>query len=70
MVPFFALYLLFAPGNADANEYGPPPGPNSIGVKLLAWIPALFFIIGIVAAIAIPAYSGYSAKARAEQMGQ
>lgn len=66
----FSLYLLFAPGNTDANEYGPAPAPNTTGVKLLAWIPALIFIIGIVAAIAIPAYSGYTAKARAAQMGQ
>jgi len=66
----FALFLLFAPGNTDANEYGPAPGPNTTGVKLAAWIPLFVFILGIVAAIAIPAYSGYTAKARAAQMGQ
>ncbi|MTW13565.1 DUF805 domain-containing protein [Pseudoduganella eburnea] len=64
----FGLYLLFAPGDVDSNEYGPAPEANSTGVKLLAWIPAVLFILGIVAAIAIPAYSGYAAKARAAQM--
>ena len=74
LVPFvnfiFALWLLFGAGDAEANEYGPAPGPNSTGVKVLAWILPIIFFVGIIAAIAIPAYSGYVAKARAAQMGQ
>lgn len=74
IVPFvnfiFALWLLFGSGDAEANEYGPAPGPNSTGVKVLAWILPIIFFVGIIAAVAIPAYSGYVAKARAAQMGQ
>lgn len=65
---FFALWLLFGPGDAQANEYGPPPGPNSTGVKVLAWILPIIFFVGIIAAVAIPAYSDYTAKARAAQI--
>lgn len=64
-----ALWLLFGPGDAEANEYGPAPGPNSTGVKILGWIAPIIFI-GIIAAVAIPAYSAYVAKARAAQLGQ
>jgi uncharacterized membrane protein YhaH (DUF805 family) len=65
---FFWLWLIFGPGDVQSNEYGPPPGPNSTGVIILACILPLFFVIGIVAAIAIPAYSGYADKARAAQL--
>lgn len=64
-----ALWLLFGPGDAESNEYGPAPGPNSTGVKIVGWLSPIIFI-GIIAAVAIPAYSAYVAKARAAQLGQ
>jgi uncharacterized membrane protein YhaH (DUF805 family) len=70
LVPIASLWLLFAPGTAGANQYGPPPVKNSTGVIIAAFSPLLFvFIMGILAAIAIPAYQGYvmKAKAAAEQ---
>lgn len=67
-VNFFVwLWLVIGAGDAEANEYGPAPGPNSTGVKVLAWIAPVVFL-GIIAAVAIPAYSAYVAKARAAQM--
>jgi uncharacterized membrane protein YhaH (DUF805 family) len=60
---FFGLYLLFAPGTTGRNKYGPMPGKNSA----LLWIAVIlpFFGIGILAAVAIPAYQQYVNKAKA-----
>ena len=73
-VPFLnlivALWMLFAAGDQGANEYGPAPGPNTKGVIIMAWVLPVIFVIGIMAAIAIPAYATYTAKAHAAQMGQ
>jgi len=55
----FALLMLIIPGTQGVNRYGPPPPPNSTGVKVLAWLFLLVPIAGIVAAIALPAYQGY-----------
>ncbi len=55
----FFLYLLFARGEDGENGYGPPPPPNTIGVMLGALIFPLLFILGVVAAIAIPAYQDF-----------
>ncbi|MNN04887.1 hypothetical protein D3C81_1176270 [compost metagenome] len=55
----FALLMLFMPGSTGPNRYGPPPPPNSRAVKVLAWLIILVPVIGIVAAIAMPAYQDY-----------
>ncbi len=59
----FSLLMLVLPGTPGANRYGPPPPPNSKGVVALAWTLLLVPIIGILAAIAIPAYQGYLDRA-------
>lgn len=59
----FALLMLVLPGTPGANRYGPPPPPNSKGVVVLAWSMLLVPIIGIIAAIALPAYQGYIDRA-------
>lgn len=59
-----ALLMLLVPGTVGANRYGPPPPPNSRGVVALAWASILVPIIGILAAIAIPAYQGYLTRAQ------
>ena len=53
------IYLLFFPGSKEANDFCPPAVANSLGVKILAWLIPAFFLLGIVAAIAIPAYQSY-----------
>ena len=55
----FAILMLVVPGTQGANRYGAPPPPNSRGVIALAWCALLVPIIGIVAAISIPAYQDY-----------
>ncbi|WP_044871290.1 DUF805 domain-containing protein [Pseudomonas sp. LFM046] len=60
----FGLVMLFMPGSAGANRYGPPPPPNSRAVKVLAWLIILVPVIGIVAAIALPAYQDYVLRAQ------
>ncbi|WP_342243985.1 DUF805 domain-containing protein [Pseudomonas sp. OTU5201] len=60
----FALLMLFVPGTDGPNRYGPPPPPNSRAVKVLAWLIILVPVIGIVAAISIPAYQDYLMRAQ------
>ncbi|KQV44909.1 hypothetical protein ASE26_13200 [Duganella sp. Root198D2] len=63
------LWLLFAPGDDCANDYGPQPAPNTTGVLVVAWIvPVLIVVGGILAAVSIPAYKDYTDRARAAQM--
>jgi len=61
------LYLIFGPGTIAPNNYGPQPTENSALVIIggLA-MPIFFFIVGIVAAIAIPAYQDYVIRANEE----
>ncbi len=74
IVPFVNLYfffmMIFKRGDDGANEYGPAPAPNNRSVHLLAWIFPIFMMIGIVAAIALPAYQKYVIKARAAEAAQ
>lgn len=63
LIPFVGLIWLFKPGTDGENDYGFPPPPNTIGVKILAFVmPALVFL-GVLAAIAIPAYVEYTKRA-------
>ncbi len=74
IVPFanFILYLvlLIMPGTQGPNRFDHPPPPNGVGVILLALILPLLFVLGILAAIAIPAYSDYVERAKAIQQQQ
>ncbi|HSC85608.1 MAG TPA: DUF805 domain-containing protein, partial [Pseudomonas sp.] len=66
----FALLMLVVPGNSDANRYGPPPPPNSRSVVVLAWTILLIPILGILAAISLPAYQDYTERAQQAQLQQ
>ncbi|MCY1396187.1 hypothetical protein D9M71_111480 [compost metagenome] len=66
----FALLMLLVPGSAGANRYGPPPPPNSRGVVALAWAFLLVPIIGIAAAISLPAYQDYVTRAQMSHYSQ
>ena len=52
-----SFYLIFFPGSDGSNEYGPAPVGNSLGVLILGWSMPVLFLLGIVAAIAIPQYA-------------
>ena len=67
IIPVIAFVWLFVPGSKGANRFGPPPPPNTWGVRLLGAILPLVFLVGMLAAIAIPSYQGYVSKARAAQ---
>jgi len=66
----FALLMLVVPGTPTANRYGPPPPPNSGGVIALAWSCLLVPVIGILAAISLPAYQDYTERAQEAQQYQ
>ena len=62
-----ALYLIFARGNDGANRYGPAPVANPPGMFLVALILPAIFVIGILAAVSIPAYQDYVKRASEAQ---
>ena len=53
-----AIYLIFFPGTDGPNDYGPVPVANSIGVLILGWSMPALFVLGIVAAVAVPQFAG------------
>jgi len=63
-----ALVLLIAPGTRGENRFGAQPPPNGTGVVLVSLVVPLVFVVGIVAAIAIPAYQDYTLRAQAPQV--
>jgi len=70
-IPLVGLIWLFKAGDPGANAYGPPPPPNTFGVKFAAiGLFVVFFLGGILAAIAIPAYQQYVERAQAAQIGK
>ncbi|MHA6495484.1 DUF805 domain-containing protein [Pseudomonas borbori] len=58
-----ALLMLVVPGTPAANRFGPPSPPNSTAVKIMAALWLLVPVLGIVAAIALPAYQQYLSRA-------
>jgi uncharacterized membrane protein YhaH (DUF805 family) len=68
LIPLVNLIFWFIPGTDGENRFGRKTPPNGIGVILLACIIPFVFVIGILAAIAIPAYSDYVHRAKAAQV--
>lgn len=56
----FSLLMFVIPGSTAANRFGPPPPPNSTAVKVLALLWLAVIVLGIGAAIAVPAFMGYA----------
>lgn len=54
------LWMMIGRGSEQANRFGPPPGPNTRGVIIAAWFFLAVPLIGIAAAVAIPAYQTYT----------
>lgn len=74
-IPLTPLVFLFVPGTDGANDYGNKPPPNSGGVIALVVVGGViffFYIVGIIAAISVPAYKDYveTAAERAVQIEQ
>jgi len=70
IVPLAPLVWVFNRGCDGENRYGAPPPPNTLGVKLgaLALPVVMIVFIGILAAVAIPAYQQYTIRAKAAQV--
>jgi uncharacterized membrane protein YhaH (DUF805 family) len=64
LIPLVVLYWIFKGGTPGPNRFGAPPPPNTLGVKILAWILPAIMIIGIIAAVSIPAYVDYQKRAQ------
>jgi uncharacterized membrane protein YhaH (DUF805 family) len=66
-VPVANLVFWFIPGTDGANRFGRPTPPNSALTLILVWILPAVVIVGILAAVAIPAYQGYAKRAQPVQ---
>ncbi|MCP4429664.1 MAG: DUF805 domain-containing protein [Gammaproteobacteria bacterium] len=49
------IYMVFFSGTDGDNNYGPQPSPNTLGVKILGLLFPVLMLLGIVAAVLIPA---------------
>jgi uncharacterized membrane protein YhaH (DUF805 family) len=67
LIPLVNLIFIIIPGTDGENNYGPPTPPNSVGVLIAAWLLPVIFVIGIVAAVALPAYQDYQKRAQSMQ---
>lgn len=63
------LWLTFAPGTDGPNRYGLPEHKAASTILVLGVVIGIA-IVGILAAIAIPAYQSYTQKAHAAQQAQ
>ena len=70
MVPLVNLIFWFIPGSDGPNKYGPPTPPNGAAVIVgaIAVPVVLIGFVGIVAAVAIPAYGDYTHRARISEV--
>ncbi len=59
----FALYMVFWPGTKGSNNYGLQPEKNS-ALLVIAGLILPVILIGILAAIAVPAYQDYAQRAQ------
>ena len=66
-IPLIGLIWFVLRGTPSVNRFGAPPPANTLGVKVLGWMLPVFFVVGILAAVSIPAYKDYTDRARAAQ---
>jgi uncharacterized membrane protein YhaH (DUF805 family)/Tfp pilus assembly major pilin PilA len=67
LIPLAGLVFWFVPGTRGENNYGKQPPPNTAGVIVLACLVPFIAIVGILAAIAIPAYQDYTIRAQVSE---
>lgn len=67
IVPLAPLLFWIIPGTQSSNRFGNPPPPNTTGAVVLALILPVVFVLGIIAAIAVPSYMSYSERAKMSQ---
>ncbi len=69
-IPVASLIFLFIPGTDGENQYGLKTPPNGAATVVVIVMFLIIPIMGILAAIAIPAYQGYVEKAQQLQLEQ
>jgi uncharacterized membrane protein YhaH (DUF805 family) len=67
-IPLVGLIWLINSGTQGGNRFGAPPPPNSLMVKIGGLAFPVIMVVGIIAAIALPAYQGYTQRAKAAQV--
>ncbi|WP_213959732.1 MULTISPECIES: DUF805 domain-containing protein [unclassified Variovorax] len=67
-IPLVGLIWVFKPGTDGPNRYGAPPPANTTLVKIGGLIVPVIAAIGILAAVALPAYQQYVQRAKAAQV--
>jgi hypothetical protein len=67
LIPVVNLLFWFIPGTDGANRFGAKTPPNSTLALIGVWIVPAIFIIGIIAAVSIPAYQQYVERAAQKQ---
>lgn len=67
LVPLVNLLFVFIPGSPGENRYGRRTPPNTTLNIMGACVIPIIAIIGILAAIALPAYQDYTRRAHAVQ---
>ena len=68
LIPLINLIWVIRAGTKGTNRFGAPPPPNGLFIKIMGLCLPVVGIIGIVAAIALPAYQGYVQRAKASQV--
>lgn len=64
LIPLVNLLFWFIPGTDGENRWGAKTPPNGVLVLIGAWAVPVIFILGIVAAITLPAYQDYTKRAQ------
>ena len=63
-IPLVGLFWLVKGGTTGVNRWGAPPPPNGWAVRIVGLIFPVVLVVGIVAAIALPAYVDYTKRAQ------
>lgn len=67
VVPLVNLIFWLIRGTDGENRFGLKPPPNGAGVIILALAFPILAVIGIIAAVALPAYQDYVKRAQVQQ---
>ncbi len=67
VVPLVNLMFWIIPGTDGKNRFGPRTPPNGVLTLIAAWVVPFFVIVGIAAAVAIPAYQDAMKRAQSQK---
>jgi uncharacterized membrane protein YhaH (DUF805 family) len=67
LIPLVNLIFWIIPGTVGENRFGAPTPPNRTSTVIVALIIPIVAAVGILAAVAIPAYQQYVQRAKAAQ---